>query len=178
MRLFVALDLPENILACLQPLLENVPAGRSPRLDQVHFTLNFIGEVPDQEFPDLAATLRGVEAKRFKLRMKGVGCFPSPNRPRILWAGIEKVPGLLEIKDKIDSALDKLRYPPEKRSFHPHITLSRIKNPHALGIGDFLKKYLSFETSEFEVREFLLYSSDLSPKGAIYTKELTVPLKD
>lgn len=176
MRLFVALDFPKSILGSLEPLLKDIPAGRPARLEQIHLTLHFIGNVPDLDVPLIKESLRNVKVHPMELRLRGVGCFPSPRRPRILWAGIELTPRLTELKNRIDSVLEALGYPPEKREFHPHITLARLKNPHELGIGDFLKKYLSFETPMFTVKEFYLYSSKLTPSGSLYHKELTVPL--
>jgi 2'-5' RNA ligase len=170
MRLFVAIDMPENILDELEPLLKAVPAGRPSTREQMHLTLFFLGDVPEKDCDQLKDALQPVAISPFRLRLEGVGCFPSPKRPRILWVGMTPSPSLLKLKKQIDAALLPLEFLPDKKPFHPHLTLARIKNPWTSGIPQFLQDHHKFSSEEFVVKKFHLYSSNLTPKGAVYTK--------
>jgi 2'-5' RNA ligase len=176
MRLFIAIDLPDPILDGLDLLFRAVPVGRPCSREQLHLTLFFLGDVPEKDCPPLIEALRSVKIPAFALRMEGVGCFPSPHRPRILWAGLSFPAGLHQLKKQIDSALLPLGFAPEKRPFHPHLTLARIKNPRVTGIAGFLERHREFLSEEFPVNNFYLYSSKLAPRGAVYTKVETFGL--
>lgn len=176
MRLFVALDLSEEIKIKITPLLQAVPAGRPATLDQLHLTLFFLGNVPEKNLPKVKEALGGIKQNSFLLKLKGVGCFPNSKRPRILWVGIPLTNELSKLKKETDDALQDLGYQKEKRPFHPHLTLARIKKPHPKGIEDFLNKNLSFQTPDFPVNEFYLYQSTLTPKGARYQRVAQFPL--
>ena len=176
MRHFIAIDLPDSVLAELKPLLHNLPAGRPSGSEQIHLTLFFLGEIPESDKDAVVAALQGIASSSFPLRVEGVGCFPSPHRPRILWAGLSHSASFLHLKQQIDGALHPLGFLPDKKPFHPHLTLARIKNPHATGIPSFMAQYQNFSTEIFTVDSFHLYSSKLTPKGAIYTKIKSFPL--
>jgi 2'-5' RNA ligase len=176
MRLFVALDLPEEIKQSLTPLLDAIPAGRPATMAQLHLTLFFLGNVSEEDLPRIKEALGGITETSFLLKLKGVGCFPNPKRPRILWVGIPLTEELSKLKTETDRVLENLGYPKEKRAFHPHLTLARIKKPHPQGVEDFLNKYFSFQSKAFPVKEFTLYHSILTPKGARYHRVAQFPL--
>ncbi len=176
MRLFIAIDLPEEIRKLVNPILNQVPVGKPAPIDQLHLTLKFIGEFPEQNLPVLKKTLQELKTSNFFLKLKGVGCFPSEKRPRVLWMGFEESAALQGLQKSIDQALKELKIPPDDRPFHPHLTLARIKNPHTALLGAFLKNNYSFESPEFTATAFHLYSSILTPKGAIHRIEHTLPL--
>lgn len=177
MRLFIAIDLPENVLEQLQVLIQTIPAGRPARTDQLHLTMFFLGEVGPDVQENLEKELGRIHAERFSLGIHGVGCFPSPARPRILWAGVRDHPSLHQLKKKLDAALVPLGFVPDRRPFHPHLTLSRIKNPKTAGVAPWIQAHQDFQSDEWPVENFHLYSSLLTPKGAVYTKIQTYPLK-
>lgn len=170
MRLFIAIDLPDTILDQLQPLWQSRPTGRPGVLEQIHLTLSFLGEVPPRGEAGITEALSGIRSRHFPLKVEGVGCFPSAHRARILWAGISASPGLQSLKKQIDEALRPLGFIPDKKPFHPHLTLARIRNPRIRGIAEFLQRYREFSSEEFVVEDFHLYSSQLTPKGALYKK--------
>jgi 2'-5' RNA ligase len=170
MRLFIAIDLPDAILNKLEPLSRSTPAGRPSAPEQMHLTLFFLGEVPEENVAGIIAALQTIRVTPFSLKLEGVGCFPSPNRPRILWVGISPTPTLHDLKKQIDAALIPLGFTPDKKPFHPHLTLARIKNPWVTGIPKFLEEHRSFNSEEFVVDSFHLYSSTLSPAGSLYSK--------
>ena len=176
MRLFVGLDLPGEIKEILFPLLKDLPAGKPSTPLQLHLTLFFIGEVPENRLKEILEALNAIQSQAMELNLIGVGCFPTPRRPRIIWAGLTAPNKLLELKTKVDRALENLGFPVEKRKFHPHITLARIKKPHPKGVTEYLARHSAFQSRPFLLREFQLYQSQLTPKGSVYTKIKIFPL--
>ncbi len=175
-RLFTAIDLPSNISKQISNISYGLPGAKWIDEDQLHLTLRFIGEVDGAVFLDIKEVLLSISMQPFKLQLKGLGYFPPRKSPRVLWVGIVKNPFLDKIRNRIESKLIKTGLAPEGRKFAPHITLARLKNTPANRLGSFLAGNGLFETHPFEVKNFLLYSSKLTPKGAIHTIEASYPL--
>ena len=176
-RLFIAIDFPEEIKNGLSSLCYGLPGAKWVDIDQVHLTIRFIGEVDGGVFRDIRSVLEEVDSEGFSLLVKELGCFPPRKAPRVLWAGLEKSDEMLSLKKKIDSQLRRIGIEPEKRKFSPHITLARFrKKPSLTRVADFLAGNGLFSLPEFSVTEFHLYSSVLTPKGAIHQIEASYPL--
>ncbi len=176
-RLFISLNFPTHIEEQLLELCDfSLESASWVDPDHLHLTLRFIGEVDGVMFDDILHALREINIPTFSLSLKEVGFFPPRKKPRILWAGVEKNDTLLLLRNKIDNRLRRLQLPPDKRKFHPHITLARLKNGSAQEVGMYLSQYNLFRTKPFPVTEFSLYSSVLTPRGAIHTQEATYPL--
>jgi 2'-5' RNA ligase len=177
-RLFIAIDFPDAIREGLSSLCYGLPGAKWVDMAQIHLTLRFVGEVDGGVFRDITSVLGNVEAEKFSLQIKGVGCFPPRKAPRVLWAGVEKSELMLGLKKKVDSQLMRVGIEPEKRKFSPHITLARFRQkPPITRVADFLAGNGLFVLPEFSVSEFHLYSSKLTPKGAIHQIEASYPLK-
>src|SRR5258708_2901824 len=104
-RLFIAIDLPEDVRQNLAQICFGVPGAKWVTTEQMHLTLNFIGEANGNTFLDLQEALAEVNSPPFELIFKGVGHFPPRGHARVLWAGIDKEPLLNELKNKIDRLL-------------------------------------------------------------------------
>ncbi len=175
-RLFIAVDLPEIIKQNLEPMSFGIPGAKWVTSDQLHLTVRFIGEVDGGLFRDIKNILDEVSMTPFSLQLKGVGCFPPRGKPRVLWVGLEKSEPLQLLRKKIDSALLRVRVEPEGRKFSPHITLARLRNSPIQKIANFLAGNGLFSQESFQVEDFKLYSSILSPKGAHHKVERIYPL--
>jgi len=177
MRLFVAIDLPDEARQSVTEICRGVPGVRWLPPDQFHLTLRFIGEVDDT----VAAAIRGGLAEiilpPFTLSLQGAGCFPSPRRPRILWVGLTGGEPLIRLQHRIEAAVVKVGIPAEERPFSPHITLARLREHHEGLIAPFLERNASFHCGPFTVDAFHLYSSVLTAKGAIHQREASYPLR-
>lgn len=171
MRLFVAIDLPEAIENKLVGISFGLPGARWVPLDQLHLTVRFIGEVDGGLFHDICSGLEQVEVDEFPLTLKGLGYFPPRKEPRVLWVGMEKNDPLLALRKKVDSVLAGCGLAPEKRKFSPHITLARLKKTPLNRVMQFLAGNALFSLPEFTVTRFCLYSSVLTPKGAVHSVE-------
>ena len=175
-RLFIAVDLPDTIKKNLETMFFGIPGARWVASDQIHLTVRFIGDVDGALFLDIKNTLEEVNILPFDLQLKGVGHFPPRGTPRVLWVGLEKNEPLQLLRKKIDSTLLKIGLEPERRKFSPHITLARLKNTPLQKIANFLSGNGLFSQEPFQVDDFKLYSSTLTPKGAIHKVEKVYPL--
>lgn len=171
-RLFVALDLPDDVKRSLAPLSRGLGDVRWLTPDQQHLTLRFIGELDNGRINDVVEALSLVPGVPFELRLKGIGHFPPRGEPRVLWVGVDRNPELKRLKRRIDRALLQAGLPPDTRKFAPHVTLARLKrspSPHRL--GTYLMTHNLYQSEPFPVSSFQLYSSWLKPEGAEYHVE-------
>lgn len=169
-RLFVALELPESIRERLVLLQGGVPGARWSTSEQLHLTLRFIGEVPENVGHDVDDALATIRAPAFELELSGVGEFGGKT-PRALWAGVKNHEALLHLQRKIETALQRIGLAPEPRKFSPHITLARLKAAPWEKVMQFLSHAALFSAGPFEVTQFVLFSSHLSASGSIYHQE-------
>jgi len=136
--------------------------------EQLHFTLAFLGEQPEDALPRLweaaapCAALHG-----FDLGLSGAGAFPDPRRPRVLWLGTEQ--GARELEELAACLARGLRsagFPLEKRPFRPHLTVARVKPGGERGASRALGAAPKGEIARMRVDRLSLMQSQLSPHGA------------
>lgn len=175
-RLFVSIELPDDVKHALSRLSGDVPGARWLQLDEMHLTVRFIGEVDGLVYDDVVAALDEVRVAPFELALRGVGHFPPRGEPRILWAGLERSDGLRVLHDRVESALVRAGVESEHRKFSPHVTVARLRGTPARAVGSFIAMNGLFRASPFEVREFHLFSSSLGAKRAVHSCEATYPL--
>ena len=179
MRVFVALDLPEEVhraLADFVRTLEPTCAGaRWTRTSGIHVTLKFIGEAPPEKVERIKETLAAIAlAEPVELRFRDVGFFPNARHPRVFWAGIEASGNLAELAVAVEERLETLGIPREQRPFKPHLTLARFKSEQGLArLDDAVRRYPSLEFGAMRTGEFHLYQSHLKPGGAEYARLAT-----
>jgi len=176
-RLFVAIDLPEQVKNSIREICSGLPEARWVDVKQLHLTLRFIGDADDGLFAAIKESLAGVSENAFSLTLQGVGCFPPKKAPRVLWVGINRNDTLIRLADKVEQSLTGVGLQPEQRSFSPHITIARFRDISPHKAADYLAKNTVFKTEAFPVEEFYLYSSALTQKGAVHRREATYPLK-
>ncbi len=178
MRSFLALDLPTSTREALRPLSrEKIPGAKWVPEGQCHLTLRFLGELGEAEATALRARLEEIRSTPFSLTPHGVGVFPDVCRARVLWVGLAAPPELFALQGALEAAVRDLGRPPEGKPFHPHLTLARLKFPATREVEAFLARHRDLSLAPFEVREFHLYSSRLSPNGAEHRKEASYPLR-
>lgn len=177
-RLFVAVDLPDDIKDRLTTLCGGISGAKWVTRDQMHLTLRFIGEVDEKRFQAIRTLLNDIRGEPFDVTLKGVGQFPPRGPARVLWVGLDAPPALNTLQRKIEIALVGLGLEPEDRPFAAHITLARMKAPPLPeAMRQFMSKNASFETAPIRVNEFVLYSSFLKSEGPFYRREGVYPLR-
>lgn len=175
-RLFVAIDLPGEIKKDLYSICYGVPGAKWVPEEQLHLTLRFIGEVDGGVFTDIKDALEDIRLDAFAMKLKGLGYFPPRKKPRVLWVGVEPKDSVTVLRNRVESRLVKLGLEPEQRKFSPHITIARLKDTPVSKVTRFLEGNGLFATDTFPVSEFHLYSSVLTPKGAIHQLEVSYGL--
>jgi 2'-5' RNA ligase len=143
--------------------------------EQLHITLRFIGEVDRPVAEDLAAALGRIHAQPFTLRVTGVGRFEQRNSGA-LWAGVEPKEPLATLAAKVERVCLAVGLEPERRAFHPHITVARWKGRRTREVAAYLDRTRGLVSEPFEVTEFILFESHLSRHGAHYEAVATYPL--
>lgn len=177
-RLFIAIDLPEDVREELCRLRTPIPGGRWVPQSQLHLTLAFLGDVEAGRVTELIGRLSGLKSAPFVLRFDRLGCFPSRARPRVLWVGVRPEPLLGTLAERLREILDECAIPQEERPFSPHITLARLKLPAPRESASFLDRPLRLQRPTISVEEFILFESSLTPAGAIHTPLQRFPLSD
>ncbi|HZR82157.1 MAG TPA: RNA 2',3'-cyclic phosphodiesterase [Candidatus Binatia bacterium] len=175
-RLFVSIELPDDVKEALRRVCCDVPGARWLEPDEMHLTLRFIGEVDGLVFHDIADALDDVRGEPFPLEVRGVGHFPPRGEPHVLWAGIEKSDALVDLRNRVEAAVVRAGVAPEGRKFSPHLTLARLKATPQRAVGSFLAMNGLLRCDPFTVRDFHLYSSQLSAKRAVHRCEASYPL--
>lgn len=164
-RLFVAIRPPEDIRDLLIDAMDDSADFRWQGEEQLHLTLRFIGEVERPTADDLADALGGIRSGRLELRIAGVGRFEQRNAGA-LWAAVEPKPPLAALAAKIERVCQSVGLEPERRAFHPHITLARWKGRRTREVHDFLDRRRDLSSEPFTVDAFILFESRLSRHGA------------
>jgi 2'-5' RNA ligase len=175
-RLFVGVELPEDVQERLASLCGGVPGARWVPPENLHLTLRFIGEVAGGEADDIYHALSAVRPRSFNITLSGVGHFEKGNDVRALWVGVERNAELVALRDRIESTLVRIGLPPEGRRFTPHVTLARLRDTPAQRVSTFLAHNALFRAGPIQVSHFTLFSSFLQGSGAIHTAEADYPL--
>ncbi len=176
MRLFIAIELPEQARNALVGLRCDIPGARWVPREQIHLTLSFLGDVDDDGVTRLTNRLSRIHVPAFTLRFGESGCFPDRRRPKVLWVGLEHELRLLDLAAKVHVAVKDCGIELEERPFSPHITLARIKMPKPGEADIFLDRHIQKKLPSLAVREFILFQSRLTPEGAIHTPVRSFPL--
>ncbi|MDA8418834.1 MAG: RNA 2',3'-cyclic phosphodiesterase [Desulfobacteraceae bacterium] len=177
-RLFVAIELPEQIRRAVAALEQGLAGARWLPASQLHLTLCFIGEVDAAQGAAIESGLPEGVTPPFTCRLAGIGCFPSPARPRVLHVRIEAGPGLYRLRTALTARLGELGQNVKPGRFTPHLTLARFRNGQPEAVRDYLSRQARFQQPAFTVNAYHLYASRLTTQGAIHTRLRSYSLTD
>lgn len=166
-RLFVAILPPEVIRDLLIDAMDHSADFHWQEEEQLHLTLRFVGEVERPLADDLADALARLRSSALELRIGGVGRFEQRSSGT-LWAAVEPKPALVALAGKVERVCQSVGLEPERRSFHPHITLARWKGRRTREVQHYLERAGGLSSEPFVIREFSLVESHLSRHGAHY----------
>jgi 2'-5' RNA ligase len=177
LRLFVAAEVPEQVLAAVGEavalLRDRFPKARWVPTQNQHVTLKFLGSTYPRLVEWVTETISGVARAHgtFATRVEGLGAFPNARRARVLWAGLDDVGGGFErIASDLDEALSR-EFKPEKRPFTPHLTVARFDPSVGLEPLEAV-----FESAPFEIDRIVLFRSHLRRPAPVYEPLATYPL--
>jgi 2'-5' RNA ligase len=184
LRAFVAVETPGPVRSALQEIQSGLKQinirARWVRPENIHLTLKFLGSIPAGHVPSIGHAL--TEAARahapLSLTAVGMGVFPGLRRPRVLWVGLsDRTNALSRLQQDIDARLAALGFPREAKRFRGHVTIGRFGDSGPPGpVADALKQYGARVAGAFEVREVVLFRSDLRPEGPVHTPLVRAPL--
>jgi len=175
-RLFVAIRPPQAIRDLLIDAMDDGPELGWVGDDNLHLTLRFIGEVERPLANDIADSLARIGFPEFRLQIRGVGRFDRRNGGA-LWAGIEPRKPVTDLAAKVDRVCVEVGLEPERRAFHPHITLARWRRTGREAASAFEMRNAALSSPEFAVDRFTLFESHLSRHGAHYQRVADNKLK-
>jgi RNA 2',3'-cyclic 3'-phosphodiesterase len=184
-RTFIAIELPPEIkeaMAGVQAELRKSDADVGwVRPEGVHLTLKFLGDVEEGQVARLGDALaEGLKGETsFILQAKGVGTFPTPKAPRVVWLGVEgEVARLTSLADKVEEICANLEFPKESRPFKAHLTLGRVRSPRGRSqLVKMLENFKDADLGEFKADAVSVMKSELKRTGAVYTEMRRIELK-
>ncbi len=181
MRLFIGIDLPPEVIANLEDLLQRLKPSAQinwspPR--NLHITTKFVGEWPEERLAELKSSLGGLPSRQpIAIAIQKLGFFPNPHSPRVFWAGVHAGDDLTALARDTEQALAPLGIAKEQRPYSPHLTLARIKTPGKQpALLQAVAKLPSLDFGSFIADRFYLYQSRTAPTGSVYTKLAEFPL--
>ena len=175
-RTFIAIELSRDVrarvtqhIACLRRELPGVRASFS-REDNLHLTLKFLGNIPVADIPKVSGAVERAtkSVSPFELTFSDCGTFPAHGRPSVLWIGTQ-ASGLQGLYAAIEKELAAVGFARESRSFHPHLTIARLR--HAQGAGQLAERHktLGFAPIASAVSEVVVFKSELFKDGSKHT---------
>ena len=171
MRAFVAVEISNNnVINSIKKIQNKISIDAKPvESKNFHFTLQFLGEISDEMSLKIIQALNTINFSCFDVNLKGIGAFPKPKFPRVIWIGTDENGGnmLIQLAKNVEKVLKPLGFCPDK-PFIPHITIFRIKKK----VGDITKELDSQKMIDFgmqEVISFKLKKSDLTTNGPVYS---------
>lgn len=190
-RAFIAIELSHTIKASLSSLIAKLRSKEHHSAKYVkwvdpkgiHLTLKFLGNVAPDQVPRIidAITPSAQSLSPLKLQLGKLGVFPNLQRPRVIWVAVTgEVEPLITLQQDIDQALAPLGFPPEGRSFSPHLTLGRLREQASpmerSNIGSLISATEFEGGPTLEVDQIYLMRSTLTPSGAIYNRLSSIEL--
>ena len=174
-RLFVAFPVSEEVRKKIAPIADGlVKTGADLKLvslEKAHFTLKFLGDVEEKKISEIQEKLGTIakQCRKLNITVKGVGVFPSLERINVVWVGAEDSSLFLLMKE-VNTELDYI-----KKNDHdteiPHLTIARVKTgKNKEKLQEFLRSVEKKEFGKIFVDKLILYESELTKEGPIYTK--------
>jgi RNA 2',3'-cyclic 3'-phosphodiesterase len=173
-RLFIGTFINHELIKRNYAIIKNdfspLCIGKWVETENMHFTYKFLGNTDEKIIPEICDDLKGyLTDYNSKLTLKGLGVFPNPKRPRVLFINILDEHNILKsIFDNLENKLIKFGFEKEKRKFRSHITLQRIKYCNN-NISDYLEKYSETEFAQIDEFSVNLIESKLTSKGPVYS---------
>ena len=183
-RVFIAIDIPPEARTKVAEYMDKLKeAGRALRVgwerpEKLHLTLKFLGDVDDNQLSHINDAVKKVSAEfaAFRSGIYGNGRFPPKGDPRVLWLGLTGDETFLKLAHSLDREIAKIGFEPEKRAFHAHLTIARLREPHRSTALAATHVSNGFQLVEFDVKEIVIYESRLQPGGSAYSKLAAFPL--
>lgn len=174
LRCFIAVDVTDPIVGKqiqqIQQDLRATGAQLKPvAIENLHFTLHFLGNQDESRIPELISIIRELKGEPFELELVGLGCF-RPSRPRIIWLGCTSgADQLIRYQKELGNQLRKGRFPAEKRQYSPHLTIARVRSGlNRSQLMKYVQQQANLQVGKLHIDSIKLKKSTLTPSGPIY----------
>ncbi len=180
-RVFIAVDLAdqlrENMVRIQRELMSSGIDMKPVEPENLHITLRFIGEISRELLEEVKKRLGAIKYNKFTIHVRGVGAFPSIDRPRVIWVGIEEgARDLMNLHELIMRFTGDIGERDE-RGFVPHLTIARVKYVrNKEKYMEVVRKYENMDFGTQIVDSIKLKRSVLTPRGPIYSDLMTIKL--
>lgn len=175
-RSFVAFDIENDLIlrkmTDAQELLTKTGADlKAVEPKNIHVTLRFLGNVTPATVEKIFEAMKAVQFVPFDVNIHGVGAFPTPRYPRVVWAGItEGSDQLRSIFMQLEPHLQNLGFAPEPRGFSPHLTIARVRSGrNKAELSNWLGQNVNYDFGVLRAACLRLKRSVLTPRGPIYS---------
>ena len=183
-RTFLAFDIENQTLlrriAQAQKMLANTGADlKLVDTQNMHLTVRFLGDIQPSMVDQIYEQMKQVTFSHFQIELDGIGAFPKPAYPRVVWAGIRN--GAKELKNVFEQLEPRLRglgFQPDNKGFSPHLTIARVRSGrNKAKLAEIIKELMDFDFGTVKAQSLRLKKSDLTPRGPIYTNLREVAAK-
>lgn len=175
-RSFIAFDIEnEEVLkkiAEMQRLLSETRADlKLVRPENIHVTLRFLGNITSSMVEKIFEAMKTAQFIPFDITLYGVGAFPNPRHPRVLWVGMkEGADQLRSIFSQMEPHLRSLGFAPDAKGFSPHLTIARVRSGRNKDeLARLVNENAKYEFGKIRAECLRLKKSELTPKGPIYS---------
>lgn len=176
MRSFIAVDLAneevKDKLVAIQRKIKDLHAGKIKLVkpENFHLTLKFLGEIEDTEVEEVEEMLKEFgDYFQQEITVSKLGVFPHYGYMKVIWAGLQENETLKQIKSKLEDKSAELGFDRDKKDFHPHLTIGRVKNIWAKDkLVNTLKDFADKEFGKLKLDKLKLKKSTLTSDGPVY----------
>ena len=185
-RTFIAVETSPAVrrraVALQNKLRESEAKASWTAADKMHITLQFLGDVDDTLIPEVCKRVAEAAAPfaPFLVEFSQAGAFPSSERPRTVWIGVDQGrQELVDLQGAIQESLVEMRFPRERRTYRPHLTIARVRGggPPQMRLAQLLAHYRDFKAESCDVAEVLIMASYLDRAGATHQVMGRAPLE-
>ena len=175
-RSFLAFDIEDQRtlirLTEAQTMLSNSGADlKQVKPENIHMTVRFLGDIHLPMVDAIHEEMKQISFAPFTVEFIGLGAFPKPNYPRVVWVGIRK--GANELKDVFEQLEPRLRglgFKPDTKGFSPHLTIARVRTGRNKDLlAELIKELENYEFGTVKAECLRLKKSDLTSRGPIYS---------
>ncbi|MBC8355164.1 MAG: RNA 2',3'-cyclic phosphodiesterase [Planctomycetes bacterium] len=176
-RTFIAVDVSPAVrrrAAVLQGKLAESEVNASwTDSENMHLTMQFLGDVDETDVPEVCkrVAVAAVPFAPFHVEFAQAGAFPAADRPRTVWIGVDQGnQELVDLHFAVQESLAEMRFPRERRTYKPHLTIGRVHDGGASRerLAELIAHYRDFNAESCDVTEVLIFASYLERSGPTY----------
>lgn len=182
-RTFIAIELPDGVKSQVDTLETQLKRTKADinwvPSKNIHLTLKFLGDTPEDRLADVREGVREAVASlfSFEVALGKIGAFPNLDRPRVIWIDVQDGRAdLMVLQHRIESALLQRQFVREERPFSPHLTIGRVRTPQGVGALANQIRLFPFQTAPIPVSQVAIIKSELRQQGPLYTVLDHIPL--